>query len=222
MIPLRDLNPTRHFPIVTVVLIVANVLVFIYQLLLPSMEVMDAFIRTFGTVPYNLTQETDPFALSTLVTSMFLHGGVIHIGSNMLYLWIFGNNIEDFIGSASFILFYLACGVAAGLSQVATNPVSASPILGASGAIAGVLGAYLLLFPTAQVEGLIFFGFFIRLVRIPAIVYLGAWIALQFVSSLASFDVAEVGGTAWFAHIGGFLTGMLLILPFRITRRDRF
>jgi membrane associated rhomboid family serine protease len=220
LIPLRDINPTRRFPIITVALIAANALVFIYQFLQPSPGAMSALIHSSGLVPYNLTQGSDPYALSTLVTSLFLHGGVIHIAGNMLYLWIFGNNIEDFMGSVPFIFFYLACGVASGMSQVAINSDSTVPIVGASGAIAGVLGAYLLLFPTARVEGLIFLGFFIRRISIPAVVYLGAWIALQILSSLTSLDVADAGGIAWFAHIGGFLAGILLILPFRIARRS--
>src|SRR5262249_34814441 len=157
-----------------------------------------------------------PLPLVSVFTSMFLHGGVLHIAGNMLYLWIFGNNVEDTLGHTRFVLFYLASGVGAALWQTAFGPDSAVPMVGTSGAISGVLGACLLLFPAANILTLVVLGFFIRLVRIPAVIVLGLWFAVQFLNGLVTWSVSgpgEVagGGVAWFAHIGGFLVGMALL-----------
>jgi membrane associated rhomboid family serine protease len=151
-----------------------------------------------------------------MFTSMFLHGGLFHVAGNMLYLWIFGNNVEDTLGHARFVVFYLASGVGAALGQTAFGPESTVPMIGASGAVSGVLGAYLLLFPRANVLTLIVLGFFIRLVRIPAVIVLGLWFAVQFLNGLVTWSAsasggAAGGGVAWFAHIGGFLVGMALL-----------
>src|SRR2546425_1669215 len=151
---------------------------------------------------------------------MFLHGGFFHVAGNMLYLWIFGDNVEDTLGHGRFLLFYLFCGLAAALAQTVMNPASKIPMVGASGAISGVVGAYLLLFPYARVLTLVTFGFFIRFVHIPAIVVLGFWIVVQFFAGVAAFSVTsasgrETGGVAWFAHIGGFVTGMALLFVLR-------
>jgi membrane associated rhomboid family serine protease len=217
MIPIRDHAPSRTFPLVTVCIIVANVAVFVYQLLFVGD--LEQFFYTHGMVPCLLTGQCEPIpgALApvlTLLTSMFLHSGWLHIGGNMLYFWIFGNNIEDAMGHAGFAIFYLICGVVAGIAQVAIDPSSTIVNVGASGAIAGVLGAYLLLFPRAQVDTLVFLGFFINIVALPAILVLGAWFILQLFSGLTSLGVPTGGGVAVFAHIGGFVAGMLLVRLF--------
>jgi len=226
MIPLRDYRPSGSFPIVTVSLIVINAIVFVYQLLLESKPVPfysvsygDLFIYRWGAVPREIMHGVDlqpyipvPIWL-TLITSMFLHGGFLHIAGNMLYLWIFGDNVEDAMGHLRFLLFYLLSGIAAALAQVMTNPDSAIPMVGASGAIAGVLGAYLLLYPYGRVLTLMFFFYFVRMVEVPAIVLLGLWFFLQLAN--ASLGQLAGGGVAWFAHIGGFLAGALLLFVFK-------
>ncbi len=223
MIPLRDDNPTTIAPVVTVGFIAANVIAFIYQLSLGSHG--DALVGAFGAVPSALfggqSDSSVPAAL-TLFTSMFLHGGIMHIGGNMLYLWIFGNNIEDVMGHGRFIVFYLLCGVAAAYAHAITAPESLVPMIGASGAISGVLGAYLLLFPRARVLTLIPFGLFAHMEYIPAAWVLGFWIVLQFFNGTLSLGHSG-GGVAWFAHVGGFVAGMALIHVFvrRRPRRDR-
>jgi len=155
---------------------------------------------------------------------MFLHGGLFHVGGNMLYLWIFGDNVEDTLGHGRFLAFYLLSGVAAALAQTAVNPRSAVPMIGASGAVSGVLGAYLLLFPYASVLMLVIFGFFVRIVHWPAIIVLGLWIVVQFLNGFITVSVSAggtTGGTAWFAHIGGFLAGMVLLFLIRPRRGGR-
>jgi len=219
MLPLRDVNPTRHFPLMTVILITINVLVFIYELILgPQLE---GFVQSWAIIPYEITHGVDlpPASIQpiylTLITAMFLHGGFVHIAGNMLFLWIFGNNIEDAMGSLRFLVFYLLCGLAAAFAQIAVGPNSDVPNIGASGAIAGVLGAYLLLFPRAEVQTLVFLGFFVRLVRLPALLFLGLWFVLQLFSGVAGLGMEATGGVAWFAHIGGFIAGIVLINLFR-------
>ena len=222
MFPLKDINPTTRPPVITVLLIVANVAVFVSELALGRQ--VGGFIAAWGVVPYEYTHLTDlvgrfqgipiehtpgpAFLPLTLVTSMFIHGGFMHIFGNMLYLWIFGNNIEDLLGPLRFILFYLACGLIAGAAHIATNPASAVPTVGASGAVAGVLGAYLVAYPRARVLTLVFIVFFVQLVRLPAAVVLIFWFVLQFFQGVASLGGASAGGVAWFAHIGGFLAGV--------------
>jgi len=223
MIPIRDDNPTTITPVVTVGLIVLNILVFMYQLSLGRQG--QAFVYVFGAVPDALFGGESPSPVPpmlTLATSMFLHGGVMHVGGNMLYLWIFGNNIEDVMGHGRFIVFYLLCGMAAAYAHAITAPGSLVPMIGASGAISGVLGAYLLLFPRARVLTLIPFGIVMHMEYIPAAWLLGFWIVLQFFSGTLSLGT-EGGGVAWFAHVGGFLAGMVLIHAFirRRPRRDR-
>jgi len=219
MLPLRDVNPTRNFPIMTIILIAINVLVFIYELILgPQVE---GFVQSWAIIPYEITHGVDlpPASIQpiylTLLTAMFLHGGIVHIAGNMLFLWIFGNNIEDAMGSLRFLVFYLLCGLAAAFAQIAVGPNSEIPNIGASGAIAGVLGAYLLLFPHAEVQTLVFLGFFVRLVRLPALLFLGLWFVLQLFSGVAGLGMEATGGVAWFAHIGGFIAGLVLINLFR-------
>jgi len=219
MLPLRDVNPTRTFPLVTIALIAVNVLVFIYELILgPQLE---GFVQSWAIIPYEITHGVDlpPASIQpiylTLITAMFLHGGIVHIAGNMLFLWIFGNNIEDAMGSLRLIVFYLLCGLVAAFAQIAVGPNSDIPNIGASGAIAGVLGAYLLLFPRAEVQTLVFLGFFVRLVRLPALLFLGLWFVLQLFSGVAGLGMEATGGVAWFAHIGGFIAGIVLINIFR-------
>ncbi|MGH7316230.1 MAG: rhomboid family intramembrane serine protease [Candidatus Rokuibacteriota bacterium] len=208
---------------VTIGLIVANALVFLYQVSLeagggPGARAGQAFIEEFGLVPCRLTggcrSTLDlPSPIATIFTSMFMHGGLFHIAGNMLYLWIFGNNVEDTLGHGRYVIFYLACGAAAALAQTAIGPGSPIPMVGASGAVSGVLGAYLLLFPRAHVTTLIMLGFFFRLVRIPAVIVLGFWIVLQLISGFGTFGAS--GGVAFFAHIGGFAAGLGLLFVLR-------
>jgi membrane associated rhomboid family serine protease len=228
MIPLSDHMLRRHgWPLVTWGLIAANIAVFLYQISLPEPQ-QELLVSGFGTVPREITTGHDfpptgpPIIYLTLLTSMFLHGGFLHIGGNMLYLWVFGDNIEDALGKIPYLLFYLGTGIIAGLSQVAIGPQSSVPAIGASGAIAGVLGAYIRLFPTARVTTLVIFFYFIRLVPVPAWVLLGFWFVLQFLSGASALGGAGTGeGVAYFAHIGGFAAGFLLIgfLPKRQERR---
>ena len=202
MIPLRDTIPTSRVPLVNYALIVANVAVFLYAVSLGRDA--EGFIMAHGLVPR-------AFTFSTLLTSMFLHGGLLHLVGNMLYLYIFGDNIEDRLGSVRYILFYLLCGIAAGAAQAIANPDSTLPMVGASGAVAGVLGAYLLFFPRARVVTLVPIFFFLRIVEIPAVVLLVIWFAWQLLSGIATLgDRAGMGGVAFFAHVGGFLAGMVL------------
>jgi membrane associated rhomboid family serine protease len=218
-IPLRDDNPTTRIPYVTVSLLGLNILIFFFQLFSPSG--LEYYVLRMGAIPYEITHFTSlPIPnvprLSpplTLLTAMFLHGGFFHLIGNMLYLWIFGNNIEDYLGSFRFILFYLLSGLGASVTHIIFNPNSQVPMIGASGAIAGVLGAYLILYPRAKVLTLVFLFFFIRIVPIPAAFVLGLWFFLQVM------NVGIGGGVAWFAHIGGFLVGILLIKIYSGRRR---
>jgi membrane associated rhomboid family serine protease len=214
MIPLYDENPTRIFPLITVLLIAANVAVFIYELILPSPQALEGFVRAAAIIPYDVTHNLDLRVSLTLFTSLFVHAGWLHIIGNMLYLWIFGNNVEDAMGHLRFALFYLLCGLGASAAQIAVNANSPVPNIGASGAIAGVLGAYLVLFPRARVVSLVTLGYFVRLVKVPVFLVLGLWIVVQLFSGLASLGMPEVGGVAWFAHLGGFLVGLLLVRLF--------
>lgn len=227
MIPLKDTNRTRTFPAVTLLLIAVNAAIFVYQLSLGSGPVLTGFFYQFGLVPRALFsfghwQEVGLLlGLAPLLTSMFLHAGWMHFLGNMLYLWVFGDNVEDWLGSVRFLLFYLVCGVLAALLQIAVHPGSHIPMLGASGAISGVLAAYLVLFPGARVLTFVPILFFFYLVRLPALIFLGLWFLLQFFNgalSLASGDLS-MGGTAWWAHIGGFVAGLVLILKVRKSRR---
>jgi membrane associated rhomboid family serine protease len=216
MIPIRDINPTRRFPLVTVGIIVLNVLVFGFEFLLP-VDVLEGLVETWGLTPYRLAG-LEPLAFVTVFTSMFLHSGVAHLLGNMLYLWIFGDNIEAAMGSARFIIFYLLCGVGAALGQTLVSPLSTIPMVGASGAISGIMGGYLLLYPRAEVETLVFLGYFIRLIRLPTTVVLGSWIVMQLFSGVLSLGMQAAGGVAWFAHIGGFAVGIVLVSLFRRRR----
>ena len=221
MIPLHDDNPTEINPLVTIALIGACSLVFLYQFSLPE-RAGEEFVLQYGAIPASIfgSEAAIPdiavgFPASlALLTSMFLHGGWVHLIGNMLYLWIFGNNIEDVMGHVKFVIFYVACGLVAAMSHALTDPSSAVPMVGASGAISGVLGAYLLLFPRAQVMVLIPLGIFTRTMYVPAGFVLGFWFVLQLLSGGMSLGQSG-GGVAFFAHIGGFIAGMALIGVFK-------
>jgi membrane associated rhomboid family serine protease len=220
MIPLHDDNPTTIKPVFTVGFIGACVLVFLYQFSLGP-KVGQVLVFQYGAIPAVIFGfESLPSGVQvipasfTLMTSMFLHGGIMHLIGNMLYLWIFGNNIEDAMGHGRFVLFYLTCGVVAAMSHAMTDTGSVVPMIGASGAISGILGAYLLLYPRAQVLVLIPLGFFTRLMYVPAGFVLGLWFLFQLISGSVSVGQGG-GGVAWFAHIGGFLAGMILVGLFK-------
>ncbi|MDQ3780424.1 MAG: rhomboid family intramembrane serine protease [Chloroflexota bacterium] len=214
MFPIGDEHNGRLLtPYVNYTLIAINIVVFLYQLLLPEPELLE-FIFRWGAIPAEISQGQDLFGL---VSSMFLHGGWLHIAGNMLFLWVFGDNVEDTMGHVSYLLFYLLTGLAAGLAQVVIDSGSQIPLVGASGAISGVLGAYIMLFPHGRIRTLVFLGFFITVVLIPAWVQIGLWIVLQFFNGFASLGVRteEGGGVAYWAHIGGFIAGMGLVWLFR-------
>jgi membrane associated rhomboid family serine protease len=217
MIPLRSTERVYSKTLVTVSLIVINVLIFFYQVTLGPGE-REMFIRQWGIVP----DQMRGLGLLTLGTSMFLHAGWLHIMGNMLFLWVFGRNVEDLIGGLNFLAFYLLAGLAAGIVQVVVNAYSTLPIIGASGAIAGVMGAYLVKFPRTKIVTLIFFGLFFW-TEIPAAFILLYWFAIQFFSGVGSLATTNYsgGGVAYFAHIGGFLVGMLLIRLFPARQRWR-
>jgi len=218
MFPVKDDNPTSITPWVTYGIIILNVLVFGYEMSLSlNEESLINFFDTYGLIPEKIISGENLFSL---FTSMFIHGGFMHILGNMLYLYIFGNNIEDILGHKRFILFYFLCGMAASGLQISINPHSTVPNIGASGAIAGVLGAYLLTFPRAKVHTLIFFGYFVRWIKLPALFVLGFWFIIQLFSGIGSLGMpADVGGIAFFAHIGGFVAGAFLVLIFNKKKR---
>jgi membrane associated rhomboid family serine protease len=210
MIPLKDINPTRTFPLVNVMLIVANMLVFLYQITL-SPHAAKAFVLANATIPARLPaflagHAPASVALFPLFSSMFLHGGLMHLLGNMLFLYIFGDNVEDAFGHIGYSAFYLLCGIGSGLIHVMFNWGSGVPALGASGAISGVMGAYAVMFPSHRI--LTFF--FIFLIPVPAILILGYWFVLQFVAGISGLGMATAGGVAWWAHIGGFLMGAVI------------
>ncbi|HYL09795.1 MAG TPA: rhomboid family intramembrane serine protease [Candidatus Acidoferrales bacterium] len=211
-IPLKDLNPRQRLPIINTLLIVANAAVFLYQLsLTPRSE--KSLIYMLGMIPARVPQLFSGHggsfgeAFLPLLTSMFLHAGWLHLLGNMLFLWIFGDNVEDFLGHFEYLLFYLVCGVGASLTHMVTNLYSTVPALGASGAISGVMGAYMVLYPRSRVLTLVF----IFVVQVPAVVILGYWFVLQFLGGMQSLGMRSSGGVAFWAHIGGFLLGILLV-----------
>jgi len=203
MFPVSDVIPSRTTPFVTVGLIALNALVFLYELLLPRAD-LQLFTFIYGVVPARF----DPV---TLLTSMFIHGGWLHLLGNMLYLWIFGDNVEDRLGHAGFLIFYVACGSAAALGQIAVSPDSTVPMVGASGAIAGVMGAYFVLYPHSRVLTIVFLLFFMDMVEIPAILFLGFWFIKEVFSGVGSLGAASLnGGVAVWAHVAGFATGAIV------------
>jgi membrane associated rhomboid family serine protease len=229
LIPLKDLTPRRSFPTVTLLLIIANIIVFIHQLTL-SPHAAEAFIMTYGVVPakiqlaltghrYTFTQ-----ALIPLFTCMFLHGGWLHIIGNMWFLWVFGANVEDRMGPVPFLIFYLVCGIGSSIAQTLFSWGSHIPALGASGAISGVLGAYIVLFPQSQILTLITIFILWFRARVPALVFIGLWFLIQFLSAVGSLGASGMvagGGVAWWAHVGGFLLGMALARVMSTNARTR-
>lgn len=231
MIPYRDENPTTLRPIVTVGIIVLNVAVWLFVEGAGSRHAVTAAVCNYGLIPGEVLHrlpsgsgiemapglfcQVDPTPQYwTVLTSMFLHGGWMHLIGNMVFFWVFGNNIEDAMGHARFAVFYLVCGVAAAAAQTFLTPTSAIPMVGASGAISGVLGSYLLLYPKVRVHALLPLGFYITTITLPAYIMLGYWILLQVLGSLPALGAQQTGGTAFLAHIGGFVAGLFLIRLF--------
>jgi membrane associated rhomboid family serine protease len=228
VIPLRDANPTRRTPVVTLALIAACGLVFAWQLGILAQGGDDAltrFVDQHGVIPADLSAAIGRGDLVSepvldVLTSMFLHAGWLHLLGNMLYLWIFGNNVEDRMGRPAYLAFYLLGGIVAVAGQVLIDPASDVPMIGASGAISATLGAYLVLYPAARIQSLVFLGFFYQLIAVPAIIVLGFWFVLQVIDGLGSLGASTgiEGGVAFFAHIGGFVFGALLALAYRVRR----
>lgn len=212
MIPLQDLNPTRRIPFITYLLIVTNVLVFLWEWSLPDQELQRVFLDD-SVVPYLVTRAPLTETILDLVRSMFFHGGWAHLLGNMLYLYLFGDNLEDRLGIPIYLFLYFVSGAAAALGQILVDPASQIPLVGASGAISGVLGGYLILFPGVRVRGVIPFGYYFHRVEWPAIVVLGLWFVMQLFSGLFSMGGQE-GGVAFFAHVGGFVAGIVLMWIF--------
>jgi membrane associated rhomboid family serine protease len=215
MIPLRDIIPSRTTPIVTICLIALNIVVFLYELTLG--RAVDAFTLYYGLIPA-------AFSWMNVFTSMFLHGSFLHIAGNMLYLWIFGDNVEDRMGHGRFLVFYLLCGVAAALAQTITTPDSVVPMVGASGAIAGVMGAYFVLYPRSRIVTLVPLFFFFQVIEVPAIAFLGIWFLMQFVSGVGTIGSTigrSTGGIAFWAHVAGFVAGITGVGLFRRPERQR-
>jgi membrane associated rhomboid family serine protease len=220
MIPLRDKNPTQRVPFVTILLIISNIAVFFYQVSLGKQ--LESFLCQFGMTPEKIclgiqNDVTNPLLFIPLATSLFLHGGWLHLGSNMLYLWVFGDNVEDKLGHTRFAFFYFLCGIAASVLHIYIDPLSTIPTVGASGAISGILGAYIVMFPRARVLTLVPIFIFIQIIELPAFLILGLWFFIQFFNGMLSlgYATAGMGGVAWWAHIGGFVAGIALVVPFR-------
>ena len=214
MFPVSDVIPSRTTPFVTIAVIALNTLAFLYELQLDDRQ-LQQLVESFGVVPA-------AFAWPAIVTSMFLHAGWLHIGGNMLYLWIFGDNVEDRLGHARYLLFYLFCGAAAALGQIATNPSSAVPMIGASGAVAGVMGAYFVMYPHSRILTAVFIIFYMDLIEIPAIVFLGIWLFMQLFNGVGSIGVSAAdAGVAFWAHVVGFAIGALLGAICRVAEQSR-
>lgn len=210
MIPFHDENPTKNFPLLTIALIGSNIFVFFWEFSYPGET--DMLFTNFGLVPSTFV-DSPIQNYPNVFSAMFLHAGIMHLAGNMLFLWIFGDNIEDVLGKIRFMMFYLLCGLIAAMCHVFMDTGSEIPMVGASGAISGILGAYLVLFPKARVKTLVFLGILITIIRLPAVVLLIFWLGIQIYSNMAMGS--QGGGVAWVAHIGGFIAGMVLILPFK-------
>jgi hypothetical protein len=220
MIPIRDQIPTRNVPVINYLLIAANVIVFLFQWLAGPYE--EALVYEFALIPYSLVSSLSIGDITDIFTSMFMHAGLAHIGGNMLYLWIFGDNVEDSMGSGRYVIFYLVGGLVASITHIITNPQSQIPTVGASGAIAAVLGAYLVLYPQSKVLTIVPLGFFIRMTLLPASIVLGLWFVLQFFSGVLSMGGPDVGGVAFWAHIGGFVSGVVMAKLFSKNHRKEY
>lgn len=222
MIPLRDSIRSRRFPIINVILITFNVVIFFYEVSLG--KEVEYLFKNFGIIPqhflHTMGEGNIALVLPSLFSSMFLHGGWLHLIGNMWFLWIFGDNVEDRMGHFRFLFFYLLCGIGAALIHILVNPSSRIPTIGASGAIAGVLGAYFILYPLGKVLTLVPLGFFLTVVQLPAILFLGFWFLIQFLLGglHSAFAPKDVGNVAWWAHVGGFISGAILIFFFKKRR----
>ena len=219
MIPIKDENPKKNVPFINFIFIIANIVVYIYQ---PASEQMiRSFYNTYGLIPNNFMQalqgdwQQSLSILQPLFTSLFVHGGFMHLAGNMLFLWVFGDNIEYAVGHINYIFFYIFCGIAATLTQVFIEPNSIIPIVGASGAISGVMGAYVLKYPKNQVTTIFIIFIFIKIIKMPAIYLLGFWFLFQVLQGYFSLGQETLGGVAWFAHIGGFLSGIIFVNIFK-------
>lgn len=217
MLPIRDNIRSERLPIVNYALVALNIFVFVFEISLDD-RALEALIRTWGLVPARYPDLLAVVTGPSVLTSMFLHGGLGHLASNLLYLFIFGDNVEDWLGHGRYLLFYVACGLAAALGQYLMDPASAAPMVGASGAISGVLGAYLVLYPKARLVTVWWLFIFIRFIELPAVLYLGVWFLMQLTSGLAVTQSASGGGVAFWAHVGGFVAGVLTIRLFGVSR----
>jgi membrane associated rhomboid family serine protease len=219
MLPLKDDIKSRTRPFVTYLILGVNIMVFIFELSLGNG--LNDFISRYGAMPFYIFHPQGILTYTTLFTSMFIHANFMHILGNMLFLWIFGDNVEDKIGHITYAFFYVLCGISGAMAHSILTPNSTIPMVGASGAISGVLGAYILFYPKARVLALIPLGFFIRVMRLPAIAFIGFWFAFQLVFALVSMGTSG-GGVAYFAHVGGFAMGLLLALPFKLKKQKRY
>jgi len=225
MFPLKDTIPSQTFPFVNIFLIIVNSVLFLFEVSLGPQE-LQAFLQQFGVIPAKFfwMAQNEPANIIgryfPLLTSMFLHGGWFHIIGNMWFLWIFGDNVEDRMGHARYFIFYILVGILAGLTQIYLNPTSTVPTIGASGAIAGVMGAYFILFPHSRIITMIFIFFFVDIIEIPAFFFLGIWFLIQFFQGTASLMAPSgMGGVAWWAHFGGFVAGAILVFFFKKPKR---
>ncbi len=219
MIPLKDEIKSYSKPIITYIILSINILVYIYEFALGYNK--QAFIYQFGTIPYDLFNPAGFYPYLTVLTSMFIHANFMHILGNMLFLWVFADNVEDRLGHIKFAIFYLVCGIGAVFLHSITTPNSKIPMVGASGAISGILGAYVIFFPRARILSLIPLGFFLRIAYLPSLFFIGIWFLYQFFLGFVSMGVGG-GGVAYFAHIGGFIVGLLFSLPFRRPRHKDY
>lgn len=224
MFPLQDSNHARNFPFVNYSLLLLNVIFFLFEVSMPE-EVLNEFIKTYGFVPRRFLEQFGIDQIFTIFSAMFMHGGWLHLLSNMWALHIFGDNVEDKMGHISYFVFYIICGIVAAATQIFVLPDATLPTIGASGALAGVLGGYLLLFPTARIITFIPIFIIPYFIEVPAVLFLGIWFFTQFFTGLGALDAsplaAESGGVAWWAHVGGFLAGMLLVKVFTAKKRHR-
>ncbi len=217
MIPIRDSIPTRRIPFINYLLILANIAVYLYLYL--SGPAQEALVYQFAMIPTNFANGVDLADIGDIFTSMFMHAGFLHLAGNMLYLWIFGDNVEDRLGAPGYLIFYLVGGGVASLTHMFINPDSQLPAVGASGAIAAVLGAYLVMYPRTRIATFIPLGFFLRLTMVPASIVLGFWFIMQLFNGVLTMGGQEMGGVAFWAHIGGFVAGVLLALLINLRRR---
>lgn len=219
MIPLKDEIKSYSKPIITYIILSINIIVYLYEFVLGNNK--ESFIYQFGTIPYDLFNPAGIDSYLTVFTSMFVHANFMHLLGNMLFLWVFADNVEDRLGHIIFIFFYLICGIGAVFLHSITTPASKIPMVGASGAISGIMGAYIIFFPRARILSLIPLGFFLRIAYLPSVFFIGIWFFYQFVLGFASMGVRG-GGVAYFAHIGGFIIGLLFALPFRMSKKKNY